>query len=42
MAGWPAIFYFLTGFGVLLILLSALGLPETLPQGMEKTLKKLK
>ena len=37
LSGWPAIFYFLTGFGVLLVVLSLLGLPETLPQGMRRS-----
>lgn len=36
LSGWPLIFYFLTGFGVLLILLSAVGLPETLPMTMRR------
>ena len=36
LSGWPLIFYFLTGFGVLLIVLSAVGLPETLPETMRR------
>ena len=36
LSGWPAIFYFLTGFGVLLVVLSLLGLPETLPQAWDE------
>ena len=36
LSGWPLIFYFLTGFGVLLLILSATGLPETLPETMRR------
>jgi len=36
ISGWPLIFYFLTGFGVLLLVLCAAALPETLLPAMRR------